>query len=401
MTVYVFGVLNDGYTQYLNDSSSKIFKKIYNNSNAPTQIAIHRDGNLMYYCYIRKLTEDKYIGLAVALSNVYLIKIDKLFSFFEHIIEEMANRGTIIHFTNEGELSTSIGKLYEQNEEVDILSDLLRNNFSQLETKPLPVEDFSIAKDSIGIFSADEINVNMLSVSYKFSYTIIYKSNDYNTIRMNSYKGVLCHLTEDNNKLKEHNKELQEQNKKILREKKQFRNVIILILIVIGCCIGMNSLYKNLNSTNLELNMAKDSINNLRDTIDFKNLIIQNKIDEIKAKKKRIKRLTENYDKKVEELEIVNEKITQIENYQPFLFRYMIFNYKTGYLSLRYFGLKEETCSIKIKILSKYGWRTYDKKIHIESGYNETFIYIDNHLSRDFNYTFFIIYNNIVIGGSY
>ena len=61
-TVCIFGELSSGYTQYPEDSTSLFFKKLYPLCKATTQIAIHRDNSLMYYCYIRKLKGKKYIG---------------------------------------------------------------------------------------------------------------------------------------------------------------------------------------------------------------------------------------------------------------------------------------------------------------------------------------------------
>ena len=49
ISVYLFGKFNQGYSQYPDDYSKKIFDICYQNSKAVSQIAIHRDGDLMYY----------------------------------------------------------------------------------------------------------------------------------------------------------------------------------------------------------------------------------------------------------------------------------------------------------------------------------------------------------------
>ena len=110
-TVYIFGELYFGYTQYPEDSSSYVLKTLYRHCKAPTQIVIHRDGSLMYYCYIRKLDKDKYLGFCIAVNGYYLSKIDILFSLFENTMEKVASQGVIIHFSEEGTLTTSIGTL--------------------------------------------------------------------------------------------------------------------------------------------------------------------------------------------------------------------------------------------------------------------------------------------------
>ena len=110
-SVYIFGELSSGYTQYPEDSSSYVLKTLYRHCKAPTQIVIHRDGGLMHYCYIRKLDDDKYIGFCIAVSGYYLSKIDVLFSLFENTIERVVKQGVIIHFSENGTLATSIGVL--------------------------------------------------------------------------------------------------------------------------------------------------------------------------------------------------------------------------------------------------------------------------------------------------
>ena len=61
-SVYIFGNLSKGYTQYPDENfSAAIFQKFYTKVKATTQIAIHRDGNLMYYAYIRCIEQGKYI----------------------------------------------------------------------------------------------------------------------------------------------------------------------------------------------------------------------------------------------------------------------------------------------------------------------------------------------------
>ena len=97
-SVYLFGEMAEGYTQYPEDSSSEIFHRLYANSKATTQIAIHRDGNLMYYGYIRKLENNKYLGLCVVLNGIMLTRIDSLVSLFENIIASLVSKGTLIHY---------------------------------------------------------------------------------------------------------------------------------------------------------------------------------------------------------------------------------------------------------------------------------------------------------------
>ena len=71
MTLYFFGKLSNGYSQYPFDFTSDVLDKLISNAKAPTQIITHRSNNLMYYSYIRKLEGNKYIGICCLWNDRY------------------------------------------------------------------------------------------------------------------------------------------------------------------------------------------------------------------------------------------------------------------------------------------------------------------------------------------
>ena len=130
-TVYLFGEFNSGYTQYPDDYTSAIFNQFHKNAKSTTQIAIHRDGNLIYYGYIRKLEQERYIGLCVVLNGLLLTRIDGLFSLFENTISGLVTKGLLIHFNEQGDIVTKVEKLYLNKEEVGLLNESLRAGFNR------------------------------------------------------------------------------------------------------------------------------------------------------------------------------------------------------------------------------------------------------------------------------
>lgn len=314
MAVFIFGELANGYSQYPNDSTSEIFKKQFLNSKAQTQVAIHRDGNLMYYSYIRKLDGNRYIGISVVLTAILLTKIDGLFSIFERIIEIMANKGLIIHYAENGDLTTSTKYLYESSEDIAVISEKLNTLFAGLlsSARELPHIDYSIEKDSSCSFSEND-NINeIVKATHSFSYTYIYKDKDYNTVQINSYKSVLSRINETNLSLRKENKELQDKNQEILRQKKQFRNVILLILVVIGCGVGIYILYDNLNNTQGQLDEANNTIVEKNNVIDSKN----NRINYLKSS---IDSLQKEYNEEHNRKVALEERLTKVCSSNPFI----------------------------------------------------------------------------------
>ena len=112
VSIYIFGEFENGYNQYPDDVTSRVFRTFYNNSTSIGQICIHRDVNLMYYGYIRKLEYNRYIGLSIVLNDTMLTKFDNLFSMFEDIITYLVTNGYLIQFNEQGEVITNVEKLY-------------------------------------------------------------------------------------------------------------------------------------------------------------------------------------------------------------------------------------------------------------------------------------------------
>lgn len=271
-SVYIFGELSSGYIQYPEDSSSNVLKTLYSHCKVPTQTIIHRDGSMMFYCYIRKLDANKYIGLCVAINGYYVSKVDELFSLFENTIEKMARQGVFIHFVADGALTTNLKDLKFEEEEIDTLSENLRLGFETLGNVPqkLPHTDYTIAKDSVKEFCVSDDKHDIIRASYTYGFTYIYKEKDFDTVRMNSYRSVLRRVNEENVSLKKRNAELQEQNKKILNQKKQYRNVVILCILIAVCGIGLFFLKDSLDSTRNNLDSTRNKLENAQNNITQK-----------------------------------------------------------------------------------------------------------------------------------
>ncbi len=324
-TVYLFGEFNSGYSQYPDDYTADIFKQFYAHAKSTTQVAIHRDGNLMYYGYVRKIINGKYIGLCVVLNGLYLNNTDGLFSLFENTISNMVSEGQLIHFSDNGEITTSVDRLYLNKEEIDLLAESLRAGFSRIgpDTKHLPPVSYAIAKDSVKDFSIDDETDDIVKSSYTNGYTYIYKSKNYNTARMNSYRGVLSKIYKENNRLKKENYDLQTENAKIKKQKKQFRNVILLCVLLIGSGIGLYFLKDTLNQAQGQLNQAKENIRSKQEEIKEKQTVISKQGKEIDKMTEQIENLqyslSEETNRRMETEKYLEEFKDSISSFIPLL----------------------------------------------------------------------------------
>lgn len=235
ISVYLFGDLSSGYTQYPNDYSKTIFETFFRNSQATTQIAIHREGDLMYYGYVRKLEESNYVGLCVVINGRAITLVDGLFSIFEKAIESMVRNGYLIHFGDNGDIVSKVGRLYENKEEIDLITAFLVSSFENLETKTclLPPVNYGVTKDSVKSFSIMDAQDDIIKSSYTNAYTFIYKSKGFNTAQMVSYRGVIARKNKEIGDLQQENSRLKNTVASLKNKQRNTTWVSILGLVAI------------------------------------------------------------------------------------------------------------------------------------------------------------------------
>lgn len=398
-SVYLFGKFNSAYSQYPDDYASSIFQKFSANAKSTTQIAIHRDGNLVYYGYIRKLQQDRSLGLCVVLNGLMLKRIDGLFSLFENTISNLATNGKLIHFNEQGDLVTSVEKLYLNREEIDLLTESLRAGFTRFEafSAPLPAVSYGTSKDSFKDFVVDDDQDEIIKSSYTNGYTYIYKSKGYNTAQLNSYKGVLSRAYKEKKELTEKYEKLQAEHAKTLRQKKQFKFVLILFVVLLGCAIGLFSLNDNLNITRDALSSANDTISMQNDSLSSKTIQISNLYSENHELEQ--SRQAEESRRVEAENNLENFK-SKIRNRQPFIVKRTSFSFSSGYLSFEYYGMTEGSVSVKVKAYNDNGeCYTNSSNIYIEEGDNSASIFVSSNLDGNKWYSFELLKDNIILGG--
>lgn len=224
-------------------------------------MVIHRDGSMMYYVYIRRLDAGRYIGFAIVINGYYLDDIRTLFSMFEKETERLLEAGVIINFKNDGNLTTTLTSFQDEEEEAETSVARIQKGLSLLKGfHALPAIDYSIAPDSRMIFKISDYSNEIIEASYRHAFTIILKDRDYATARVNSIGSLLNQLNNDKNLLIDENEKLREANKKILRQKKQFKFVAFLLVVLFSCGIVLYVLSNNLSAVKTNLTEAHSTI---------------------------------------------------------------------------------------------------------------------------------------------
>lgn len=245
-SVYIFGELSSGYTQYPEDSSSHILSNLITNCKAETQLVVKREDNLMYYSYIRKLENKKYIGLSILVNGYYIQNIQDLFSIFEKTLEELVTTGSIVCFSHDGKIVPSQKQLKEQEEDIDSISINLSSEFNNAgKSYKLPSVDYSVAKDSIKEYRINDDKRHIVRSSYTYGFTYIYKDKDFNTVKIDSYQGVLSRVSRERDEFKSRNVNLSLQLSKVKAQKRNLIWVSVLggVVLVLGLVVWNKVLF--------------------------------------------------------------------------------------------------------------------------------------------------------------
>ncbi|MDE6159253.1 MAG: hypothetical protein K2F69_04045 [Bacteroidaceae bacterium] len=255
----------------------------------------------------------------------------------------------------------------------------------QLDTQSKP----AIAKDSIKEHCISDGVQDIVRASYSYGFTYIYKDEDYDTVRMNSYKGVLSRLNEENKALKEKNLELQEENRKVLHQKKQYRYVLTLTVLILFCGVGLFFLNDSLKNTQAHLKQANRTISNKNNTIANLN----NEVSSLKTC------LTDEKDlRKKAENDFASFK-SLLNNIQPFIVKKTSFTFDTGWLSFDYYGLREETVDLQVKAFSGNDSYSNSRSMDVKKGNNSFSIYLSDNLNRSVWYSFELLIDKRIVGG--
>lgn len=392
-SVYIFGELSSGYTQYPEDSSSHVLSNLITNCKAKTQLVIRREDNLMYYSYIRKLEHNKYIGLSILVNGFYIQNIQNLFSIFEKTLEKLVTQGSIVCFSSDGRIIPSQRQLKEQEEDIDSIAINLSSDFNSIgQPYKLPSVDYTVAKDSKKEFSINDDKRDIVRSSYTYGFTYIYKDKDYNTVKVDSYRSVLSRISTENNELKKKNTELHEENQKILRQKKQFRNVILLILVVIGCGVGIYFLYNSLNNTQFQLTEANE-------TIELKNNTIEKKNNKITALNGSIDSLNNVVRKERKIREETEEKLNEVCSSNPFVVTKCEVN--SDAFSFDYYAIEEKEVTVTLKAVNEKNSEivTSSESLTFYKGEGSKKVYFRYKLDSSQYYYVVLIYNGQIVAG--
>lgn len=146
LTAYIFGLFAGTQTQYPSDYTSRIFDRFINLSSGEDDILTHRDGDLMYYGYIRKLSDNQSFGICIVLNGIMINTPTILLPIFESIFTDVVMKGDLIRLSGNGELIPATQLFtYKQTQSEKLLNQIIATfRKSKISTSGLPPVSFGI-----------------------------------------------------------------------------------------------------------------------------------------------------------------------------------------------------------------------------------------------------------------
>ena len=395
-SIYIFGSFDNGYTQYPDNYAKEIYQNFFAQAMSKSQIVIHRDKELMYYGYIRQLDKhSQYIGFCVLLNGMMLTNVSNLFTVFENAIAEMVSRGDIIAFNEQGDIVSTTNSLANKLQEVNAVTAIIRNGMESY-TKSLPPVNYSISNTEKKVFAYSDSNDVIIDASYKYAYTYVTKDKGCDTASLSGYKGAIRKLHKEKDELSSEYGKLKTQYDKLNKQKKQYKNVIILCLIVVFCGIGLFFLNDTLNSTQQTLEQSQNEN-------DQKGKTIQKLNSNITALNGYNSNLEASLSLEQSKREKAETELNTLKNIymeqQPLFIKSTSFNFNSGYLSFEYYGYYEKTVTLGVRAFDDdYSWSN-STTFNVQKGHHSSSIYLSTCLSSSRWYSFELLIGNKIIGG--
>ena len=284
---YIFSYVSGNYQQYTSDHSEAFIKQCCIDCKDTHQNAIHRDGNLMYYSYLYKKNASSIYGLSVVCGEVCL-NLKWLYEYLQKTLEASANKGVLFNYDKQGQIRKNVVSFATEAAEID---NIFRDIKDDLERRPLfweqlPPEDLSVPLTSkIALAFNDDDKAKITEALRHYHNVVVTMENtlpssfSQTVLRLNSEKEQL--LVEKNG--------LKSEIESLKRQKKQYKWVIILSLLVAVGLIAIVSFNQNVNQLQGVIRSKDLSIDSLNVVLANKNQAITTQEEIINRKDRELR----------------------------------------------------------------------------------------------------------------
>ena len=263
--LYFFIATHKGYSQYPDNYSKEIVSNILAKTDRKkniSQFAISTNGKLAYMTYQYRYSDSKYLGICCEYNNVVPTNFEYLFEFYDKLIEDILEKGEIIHYDSAGNICPSLDYISDKVELLNYYGNYIDNRLNDKLAKyiNLPLRNYTSEKKKVITLAYDDADTELVELLDVYDCVIISRDNPY----VLGYANV---LKESDEKISRLETELA----KINRQKKQYRMVVFLVLAVVACLVVLYSFNSNIQVLTGNLSQRNEEIKILKEDLDLAN----------------------------------------------------------------------------------------------------------------------------------
>lgn len=321
-SLYILGNPH-AYDQYPLDNS-ELFAKFAFANKYPSTVVVHRQERIVQYVFVKKIQEhsDLIFGFAIVVSEMYCIDHQQLHQFFEEAYDNVTAQGEFLSFKKE-KYAYNVSRFVENNSEIERINEYFRLKEKELARifRTLP-SDYQVGLGECEMSVEDDAE-KFKTLSLKYD-TLFVSNKERSLTELDRMQKKWADLYQEHMKLND-------QYKKVLNQKRNFKLVIILIVILILCLIAFLGLRSALNDKEGEIGelngvvstqgqTIKDKdfqIGDLSETLANTKEEISNKESEISDLQNEIKKLNDENQSLKDEADELQRNVNLLRNELP------------------------------------------------------------------------------------
>lgn len=196
-TFSLFVSLDGQLSVYPVDNSRHIFTHALNLLEGEAQIVTHRDGALLYYMYIRRLSSKKdCIGLSVLLNDRGFTDYGMLFELFENTLTHEVLKEQWLYMTSDGKIDLRGRECLNEKNTKGCLAELrARFQGAELSVRQLPAVANAVSVSEHVKCSVQDTNEKLFRETTRSTYAVIRKDKQIGT-ELENYRRIIRQLDE-------------------------------------------------------------------------------------------------------------------------------------------------------------------------------------------------------------
>lgn len=239
-TFSLFVSLDGQLSVYPVDNSRHIFTHALNLLEGEAQIVTHRDGALLYYMYIRRLSSKKdCIGLSVLLNDRGFTDYGMLFELFENTLTHEVIKEQWLYMTSDGKIGLWGRECLNEKNTKGCLAELrARFQGAELSVRQLPAVANAVSVSEHVKCSVQDTNEKLFRETTRSTYAVIRKDKQIGT-ELENYRRIIRQLDEATRKEVDVLEILASQNVSKMRRFSLVLNVSLFMLIFVVAMLAI------------------------------------------------------------------------------------------------------------------------------------------------------------------